>query len=309
MTRRPDRKGTVPFGDYQTWFRVTGTLDGTRPPLVIAHGGPGSTHDYLRSLADLAEHGHPVVHYDQLGNGGSTHLPGRGPDFWTPGLLQAELENLLTQLGIANDYVLLGHSWGGLLAAAHAATRPPGLRGLIIANSPASYELWREGIAGLRAALPPEVEATLRRHEAAATTDSAEYARAVRVFDNRHVCRVDPLPHDFVATLMEIQNDPTVYFTMNGPSEFYVNGTLRDHSVVDCLPAIAVPTLVLSGRHDEATPIAVRPFAELIPGARWEIFEESSHVPHLEEPQQFSQVLLEFLAGVNSGHKTGVSVQ
>ncbi|WP_327045439.1 proline iminopeptidase-family hydrolase [Microbispora sp. NBC_01189] len=298
MALAPNAKGTVPFGEYRTWYRVTGDLRAGVPPLVVAHGGPGSTHDYLRNIAELAGYGRPVVHYDQLGNGGSTRLPGRGADFWTPQLFLDELENLLGALGIAGDYTLLGHSWGGVLAARHAATRPAGLRGLIIANSPASYPLWLRELAVLRRALPPDVAETLTRHEEAGTTDSAEYVRAVKVFNDRHVCRLDPLPRDFVASLMEIHDDPAVYYTMNGPSEFHVNGTLRDYSVVDRCPDIAVPTLLISGRHDEVTPAAVQPFADLIPDVRWQIFEDSSHLPHLEEPERFLRVVREFLESV-----------
>ncbi|MEJ8641978.1 alpha/beta fold hydrolase [Streptomyces sp. MS1.HAVA.3] len=155
MTVAPSAKGRVPFGEYRTWYRITGTPGGERPAVVVLHGGPGSTHDYLLSLAALADEGWPVVHYDQLGSGGSTRLPDRGADFWTVELFEAELDNLLRELGVADDYVLLGQSWGGMLAARHAARRPAGLRGLIIANSPASYLLWREEMEVLRAALPP----------------------------------------------------------------------------------------------------------------------------------------------------------
>jgi L-proline amide hydrolase len=294
ITRAPSAKGTVPFGPHQTWYRVTGDLRSGRPAVIALHGGPGATHDYLLKLAELADHGWPVVHYDQLGNGGSSHLPDRGADFWTVQLFLDELDNLLSRLDIS-EYVLLGQSWGGMLAARHAAGRPAGLRGLIVANSPASYPLWLQEMEVLRAELPPEVNQRLLQHESAGTTDSAEYLEAAMVFYHKHVCRIEPFPQEYMATLMEIYNDPTVYYTMNGPTEFHVIGSLRDWGVIDCLGDIAVPTLVLSGRYDEATPTAVRPYQELIPGARWEIFEQSSHVPHVEEPERFMAVLLEFL--------------
>lgn len=290
--------GWLSFGDFRTWYRVTGSLDGDTPPLVVVHGGPGSTHDYLRALSGLAQDGRAVVHYDQLGNGGSTRLPDRGAEFWTPELFLDELMNLLEGLGIADRYVLFGQSWGGMLVARHAADRPAGLRGLIIANAPASYPLWRDEMDVLRAALPEGVDEVLRRHEAAGTTDCAEYFEAMRVFYGRHVCRIDPWPRDYLASFMETADDPTVYSTMNGPSEFHVIGTLRDWSVEDRLPEISVPTLILSGRHDEATPVTVRPFDELIPDSRWQIFEDSSHVPHLEEPERFRAVVSDFLAGL-----------
>jgi L-proline amide hydrolase len=298
MIPAPSAKGTVPFGEFRTWYRVTGDLRSGKPPLVVVHGGPGSTHDYLLRLALLAEHGWPVVHYDQTGNGGSSHLPDRGAEFWTVELFLDELDNLLRRLAIAEDYVLFGQSWGGMLAARHAADRPAGLRGLVIANSPASYPVWLQEMKVLRAALPPGVNDILLQHEAAGTTDTDEYHTAMRPFYERHVCRLNPWPRDYLASFYEIYNDPTVYYTMNGPSEFHVIGTLRDWSVEDRCADIAVPTLLVSGRHDEATPATVAPFHDLIPDVRWEIFEESSHLPHLEEPDHFIEVMLSYLSSL-----------
>jgi L-proline amide hydrolase len=298
MSLAPSAKGTVKFGNYKTWYRVTGDPSSGRPVLVVVHGGPGSTHDYLLRMSELAARGWPVVHYDQLGNGGSTHLPDKGPDFWTPELFEAELTNLVRQLGIDGNYVPFGQSWGGLLVAMHAAKRPKGLKGLVIANSPASYPLWLQEMKVLRDQLPPGVDEILRRHEAEGTTDSPEYYNTMQAFYDRHVCRIKPAPRDMQASQYEIYNDPTVYFTMNGPSEFHVIGTLKDWGVIDVLPDIEVPTLIISGRHDEATPATVQPFHDLVPDNRWEIFEESSHVPHLEEPERFDDVLHTYLSSL-----------
>ncbi|HTI19343.1 MAG TPA: proline iminopeptidase-family hydrolase [Kutzneria sp.] len=298
MSLAPSAKGTVRFGDYKTWYRVTGDPSSGKPVLVVVHGGPGSTHDYLLRMSELAARGWPVVHYDQLGNGGSTHLPDKGPDFWTPELFEAELTNLVRQLGIDGNYVPFGQSWGGLLVAMHAAKRPKGLKGLVIANSPASYPLWLQEMKVLRDQLPPGVDEILRRHEAEGTTDSPEYYSTMQAFYDKHVCRIKPAPRDMQASQYEIYNDPTVYFTMNGPSEFHVIGTLKDWGVLDVLPDIEAPTLIISGRHDEATPATVQPFQDLIPNNRWEIFEESSHVPHLEEPERFDEVLHTYLSSL-----------
>ena len=298
MSLAPSAKGTVRFGDYKTWYRVTGDPSSGKPVLVVVHGGPGSTHDYLLRMSELAARGWPVVHYDQLGNGGSTHLPDKGPDFWTPELFEAELTNLVRQLGIDGNYVPFGQSWGGLLVAMHAAKRPKGLKGLVIANSPASYPLWLQEMKVLRDQLPPGVDEILRRHEAEGTTDSPEYYSTMQAFYDKHVCRIKPAPRDMQASQYEIYDDPTVYFTMNGPSEFHVIGTLKEWGVLDVLPDIEAPTLIISGRHDEATPAAVQPFQDLIPNNRWEVFEESSHVPHLEEPERFDEVLHTYLSSL-----------
>lgn len=295
MPMTPHKKGTVPFRQWKTWYRVTGNLDADRPPLIALHGGPGTTHDYLLSLTELAANGWPVIHYDQLGNGGSTHLSGQPDNFWNIQLFLDELENLLHKLGVAQDYVLFGQSWGGMLAAEHATRHSPGLRGLAIANTPASMPLFREGVSRLRTTLPVEVQSTLARHEEAGSTDSKEYFNATMAFYERYVCRVNPLPKDVTATLIELYSDPTVYHAMNGPSEFHVIGSLRDWTIVDRLPNVTVPTLLITGQYDEVVEAAARPFYDQISDARWVVFNSSSHMPHVEEPEKFNQVMTDFL--------------
>ena len=296
--REPTTSGTVPFGEWKTWYRVTGDLRSGRTPLVVAHGGPGATHDYLLAIADVADvagSGRPVVHYDQIGNGRSTHLRDRGADFWTVQLFVDELANLVDRLGIGGAYHLLGQSWGGMLAAEHAVRRPSGLRSLIISDSPASMDLWLAAAAELRAQLPADVQETLARHEDAGTTDSPDYLAAMEVFYARHVCRVVPRPPEVERTFAAIADDPTVYGTMNGPSEFHVIGTIKSWSIVDRLERIAVPTLLLSGRHDEAMPMTVQPYADRIPDVRWHVFEHSSHMPHVEERDAYMARVGDFL--------------
>ncbi len=291
------REGYADFRGYRTWFRVTGDLSSGRLPLIVAHGGPGCTHDYVDSFKDLADTGRAVVHYDQLGNGRSTHLRDASADFWSVALFLAELDNLIEHLDIS-DYALLGQSWGGMLGAEHAVRQPAGLKALIIANSPASMDLWCAAANELRQALPTEVQATLLRHEAAGTTDSAEYRAASDVYYARHVCRVQPEPAEVLRTNAAIEDDPTVYHTMNGPTEFHVIGSLRNWSIIERLPRIQVPTLLISGRFDEATPATVQPFADGIRDVRWQIFEQSSHMPHVEEREACMACVGAFLAHV-----------
>jgi L-proline amide hydrolase len=291
----PSRTGTVDFRGWQTWYRVTGDLDAGKTPLVVLHGGPGAAHNYTLSIAGIAAQGRAVIHYDQLGIGNSTHLPERGADFWTVQLFLDELDNLLGTLGIAGRYHVLGQSWGGMLAAEHAVRRPAGLRGLVIANSPASMHLWLSEAGRLRSELPAEVQQTLLAHEAAGTTDDPAYKAAEDVFNARHVCRIVPNPPEVAETFALIDADPTVYHTMNGPNEFHVIGTLKDWSVIDRLDRITAPTLLVSGRYDEATEAAVQPYAENIPDVRWTIFEESSHMPHVEEEQSYLRLVGGFL--------------
>jgi L-proline amide hydrolase len=289
------REGQAPFRGYQTWYRVTGDLKAAKAPLVILHGGPGATHNYVDSFKLLASSGRAVIHYDQIGCGRSTHLRDKGADFWTVQLFLDELDNLLAHLGIAGRYHVLGQSWGGMLGAEHGVRRPKGLQSLTIADSPASMALWISETGKLRAALPADVIAVLDKHEKAGTISDPEYVKAVRVFYDRHVCRV-PWPPEVERTFAAIEEDPTVYHTMNGPTEFYCPGTLKSWTVIDRLPQIQAPTLLISGDYDEATPGCVQPFADKIKGARWVRFAQSSHMPHVEETERCMQVVGDFLA-------------
>lgn len=289
------REGFAPFGDYKTWYRITGDLNSAKPPLFILHGGPGAAHDYVDAYKLVAENDRAVIHYDQIGVGKSTHLPEKGGDFWTVGLFIDELNNLIDHLGQRAAYHVLGQSWGGMLGAEFGVTRPAGLKSLIIANSPASMDLWISEANRLRSELPADVQAMLLKHEAAGTTDSAEYAEATTVFNQKHVCRIVPTPDDWQRTLDAIAADPTVYHTMNGPNEFYVIGTMKNWTVVDRLHQINVPTQLISGFYDEATPATVQPFADHIPDVRWKIFPHSSHMPHLEEQADCMALVCDFL--------------
>ncbi len=287
-------EGYAQFRDHRTWYRVTGELGGAKPPLLALHGGPGCTHDYLDSMVDLANGERAVVHYDQIGNGRSTHLRDADPGFWTVELFLDELDNLLAHLGVAERYDVLGQSWGGMLAAEHAVRRPPGLRRLVIANSPASLPTWVAEANRLRRELPEETQAALSRHEAAGTLDHPQYLAATRAFYDRHVCRI-PWPPEVARTFAAIDDDPTVYHTMNGPTEFHVIGTLRGWTIEDRLDRIAVPTLLLSGRFDEATPLTQQPFLDSVPDVRQVVFMESSHLPHVEERPLYMRTVAGFL--------------
>jgi L-proline amide hydrolase len=103
------------------------------------------------------------------------------------------------------------------------------------------------------------------------------------------------MPPEVARTFAAIAEDPTVYHTMNGPSEFFVIGTLKDWSIIDRLDRITVPTLLISGRHDEATIACVSPYLHGIKDVRWHIFGDSSHMPHVEEKAACLAVVAAFL--------------
>src|SRR5919198_3081678 len=288
------------WSGHETWYRVVGELDPASPltPVVICHGGPGAAHDYCEPIAELSRGGPACVLYDQIGCGRSDHLPGAPREFWTPQLFKDELVELTRHLGIAGRHAVVGQSWGGMLAMEYALDHPDGLRAIVVADSPASMTLWASEANRLRGDLSPDVQATLTRHEEAGTTDDPEYEAAVRVFYDRHVCRVE-WPDCLRRSFDQIAAEPTVYHTMNGPSEFHVIGSLKTWDITDRLHEITTPTLLVSGRHDEATPLIVGQIHERIAGAEWVIFEESSHMPHVEEPDAFLDTVERFLETID----------
>lgn len=296
---RSVREGTIPFKGYETWYRIVGEAEEPgKLPLLLLHGGPGAAHDYLESLDAMADTGRRVIYYDQLGCGRSA-IPESRPEMWTVSLYVEEVDVVRQALGLDRIH-LLGQSWGGMLGMEYALTRPAGLESLTIASSPASMAQWVEEANRLREDLPPGVQQTLQKHEAAGTYGNQEYKDAVQVFNDRHVCRVTPNPEYVKRTWAAIDRSPEVYHTMNGPSEFHVIGTLKTWNVIPRLGEIAVPTLVTSGAYDEATPLIAGTVRDGIPGARWELFEESSHMPHVEEVGRYMEVLDAFLSEVES---------
>src|SRR6476646_1220093 len=270
-------EGHVERDGHRTWYRIVGDLDpeALHAPVVICHGGPGATHHYVAPIAELRRSGRACVLYDQLGNGNSDHLPDADPSFWTTQLFKDELVALVDHLGIAGRYHVLGQSWGGMLAMDHALDQPPGLLSVVAADSPANADAFARGAVALLDTLPPETKATILRHEQAGTTDDPEYAAAVEA-------------------------DPTVYATLNGPSEFTVVGPLREWDITDRLGEIDVPLLLISGEYDEVRPEVVRVIDENVADSEWVLFEGCSHTPHLEAPDRFLRTVEQFLERVEA---------
>jgi L-proline amide hydrolase len=293
-------EGYLERDGHRTWYRVQGELDpgAPRAPIVVCHGGPGATHDYLLALAELARDGRACVFYDQLGNGRSDHLPDADPSFWTPELFEAELSALVEHLGLDGRYHVLGQSWGGMLGFEHALRRPPGLVSLVAADAPASVADFVAGANELLDTLPADVRDAIRAGERSGRTDTPDFQAAALEFYGRFVCRLDPWPEEVARTFDALEADPTVYGAMNGPTEFTVVGSIRDWDLTDRLGEIEVPVLLASGEHDEVRPWVVERARRRLRDATWVRFEDSSHMPHVEERERFLEEVERFLARV-----------
>jgi proline-specific peptidase len=192
---------------------------------------------------------------------------------------------------------LLGQSWGGWLALEYMLTQPPGVVSLILASTSASTAEFVHQAAQLKAELPPQIRDTLQRYEATGDFQHSEYTDAVLAFYQRHVCRLDPWPEALLRTIKNLEDNP-VYETMNGPNEFTVIGNLKDWDRTDRLEEINVPTLITCGRYDEITPNCAATLHRGIQGSELRVFEQSAHVAHLEEPEEYARVVTDFLRKV-----------
>ncbi len=149
-------------------------LKSGKPPLIVAHGGPGCTHDYVDSFKDIAATGRAVIHYDQWAMANPRICPKRAATSGRWSSSRRSCTTSSTTSASAERLLLLGQSWGGMLGAEFSVDQPEGLKALVIANSPAAMHTWISEANRLREELPPEVQATLLKHEQAGTTDSAE---------------------------------------------------------------------------------------------------------------------------------------
>lgn len=298
LPNTPIKEGRVSFNGLSTWYQVTGSPQSDGIPIILLHGGPGYPSFSMEPMEVLAKSNRAVVRYDQIGCGKSSlkDIP-HDSSMFAVELFVRELETLIAELDL-EEYVLLGHSWGGMLAIEFALTQPAGLRGLILYSTLASIVEFRVATEKLVATLPEEIQATIRRSRITNDTESPEFKAAEHEYNRRFVCRLDPLPDCVQLSEAALASDNEVYKVMAGGSEFDSGGAmtpLENWDVRPRLKEISVPTLCISGEFDEATPEVMGTLANGISGAEWFLVPGASHSSHLETPDLFYPVVEDFL--------------
>jgi proline-specific peptidase len=289
-------KGYIDVPGGKVWYKIIG--DGDETPLLCLHGGPGSAHYCLEPLEALGRR-RRVIFYDQLGCGSSDRPD--NPALWTVDRFVEELAQVRAALGLDRLH-LFGSSWGGILALQYILDRKPDLDSLILCGSPASMPRWAADCAELLARQPPEVVKVIRDHEASGFTACPEYQAAILSFYREHVCRLYPWPVSLERSFAE--TGYSVYYAMNGPSEFTVTGSLKDWDVMDRLGQIKVPTLLIGGRYDECTPAHMEEMHRRIPSSQLAIMENASHLCFAEQPAEFTVRVNSFLDEYDSSPRS-----
>ena len=290
------REINIPFGKYHTYCRIVGPAS-DRPPILLLHGGPGSTHNYFELLDDLANRaGRQLIMYDQLGCGRSS-IPDDHPELYTAKNWVAELENLRHYLQLDQAY-LLGQSWGGMLAIIYLCDyHPQGIQGVILSSTLSSARLWASELYRLIKYMPEKDQAAIRHAEETSDFTDPAYQRANAAFMELHAAgRVtaqspEPLRRDK-------QGGDQAYLTAWGPNEYNPLGNLRDYEYTAKLAQITAPALVIDGTNDLCTPLVAKTMYDHLPNARWKLFQGARHMVFAEQTTAYEQTVTDWLITV-----------
>jgi proline iminopeptidase len=279
-------------GKYKVWTKKIGSGP---IKVLLLHGGPGFTHEYLEAMESfLPQAGIEMYYYDQLGCGNSDQPD--DPSLWTLPRYLEEVEEVRKGLGLDN-FVLYGHSWGGVLAIEYALYHQRHLRGLVISNMTAGIQSLLRHLDVIKQQLPPATLASLQKLEAAQAYDAPEYEQIMMEhLYPKVICRTTPWP-DAVERVFRHANQK-IYNQMQGKSEFLVTGNLKDWERWDRLHEIKVRTLTIGAKYDEMDPEDMKKMAKLMPRGSSVICEEGSHLCMWDAQAYYFEHLLKFLKTV-----------
>jgi proline iminopeptidase len=280
-------EGFVEVTGGKIWYEVVGK--GPNPPILLLHGGPGSTSFGFDPLRDLGYNG-AVIFWDQLGCGRSDAIS--DTTLMTIENYVDQTERLRRHLDL-EDFVLYGHSWGTMLGIDYYLRYPSEVKAIIFSSPLFSTASWIADADSLIASMPDTIQQTIRFHESIGDYDHPEYQAATALYYAQFVTR-KPKP-TLDRSQMKLSDGSNVYLYMWGPSEFTSTGTLRDFDRMEELKGITVPTLLVCGEYDEASPRTVKGYSQMIPQSRFEVIPDAAHSTLNDNPQEMLKVIGDFL--------------
>ncbi|MEJ7601629.1 MAG: proline iminopeptidase-family hydrolase [Kofleriaceae bacterium] len=292
---------TTPSGTFRVWTKRVGNNPSVK--VLLLNGGPGFTHEYLEVFDSyLPGAGVEYYYYDQLDSGNSDR-PGK-PALWDLARYVEEVEQVRVALGLdTKNFVLYGHSWGGLLAIEYALKYQQHLRGLVISNMMSSIPAYNEYASKvLIPKIDPKVVSELRQLEADNKYEDARYFELLMPsYYQEHVLRKPPAewPEPVLRSFGRV-NKP-LYVAMQGPSEMGASGALVQWDRFADLPKITVPTLVIAGSHDTMDPTHMKNMAGALRKGRFVLCPEGGHMAMYDDQATYFRGLLGFLADLEQG--------
>jgi proline iminopeptidase len=294
----------TPKGPFKVWTKRFGRNPRIR--LLLLHGGPGATHEYFEALESLlGAEGIELVYYDQLGSAWSDQP--KDVSLWTVERFVDEVEQVRKALGLTKaDFFLLGHSWGGILAAEYPLAHPEEIKGLVISNMMMSIPDYnRYANDTLAKGMDPAVVKEIHELEKKGQYESPRYMELlIPNFYAKHICRLEEWPDAVNRAFNKLNKD--VYVTMQGPSEFGASGRLEKWDRKADLGKITMPTLVIGAAHDTMDPEHMRWVSTRVETGSFLLCPNGSHMAMWDDQKTYASGLLRFLRAVDEG-KTSVT--
>jgi len=290
------------FGTFKVWTKRVG--NNPRIKVLLLHGGPGATHEYFEAMDSwLPAAGVEYYYYDQLGSAYSDQ-----PD--DPRLLDTarfvdEVEQVRKALGLDHDnFYLLGHSWGGILAMEYALKYPQHLKGLVISNMMSSipaYNAYAHDV--LMPAMDPARLRKILALEHAKQYDDPRYEDLLAPFYEEHILRMpeaqwpDPVQRAFAHL------NRKVYVPMQGPSEMGASGILEHWDRTADLARIQVPTLVIGAGHDTMDPKFMEMMSKRLPHGQYLYCPNGGHMAMYDDQATYMRGLIAFLESTDAASR------
>jgi proline iminopeptidase len=291
----------TPKGTFHVWTKRIG--NNPRIKVLLLHGGPGATHEYLEACDSyFPAAGIEYYYYDQLGSAYSDQPD--APELWEIPRFVDEVEQVRKALGLNRDsFYLYGQSWGGMLAIEYALKYPQNLKGLIVSNMMASIPAYNEyAKAVLMPAMDPTALKEIQAFEAKGDYENPRYEELlVANYYIQHILRMPPEEWPDPVNRAFKHLNPAVYVPMQGPSELGVSGKILHWDRMADLPKIAVPTLMIGARYDTMDPAYMEKMADAVQRGRFLYCPNGSHFALYDDQKVYFQGLVKFIHDVDDG--------
>ena len=293
----------TPSGTFNVWTKRVGNNPDIK--LLLLHGGPGATHEYFECFDSYLPHAEiEYYYYDQLESSYSDQ-PG-DTTLWSIERYIDEVEQVRQALGMnANNFYLLGHSWGGILAIEYALKYPYNLKGVVISNMvPSIPDYINYATKVLGPELGEGVLEEIKALEAEGEFENKRYVELVtKYYYPKHILRMpleewpDPVNRAFNKL------NYGLYLRMQGPSEFGVvgNAKLKDWDRKADLKNIEVPALSIGGKYDTMDPEQMKWMAEQMPNGKYLHCPNGSHMSMYDDQETYVNGLIDFIQDVHDG--------
>ena len=290
----------TPVGNFKVWTKRFG--NNPRIKVLLLHGGPAMTHEYMECFESyFPKEGFEFYEYDQLGSYYSDQPT--DSSLWTTERFVEEVEQVRQAVGAdANNFYVLGNSWGGILAMEYALKYQQHMKGLIVCNMMSSIPEYEAYNKKLRAQMRPSFIDSVNMYESRNAYSDTTYQNMVfREYYTKHLCRLDPMPDPVLRTFKHL--NPSIYVLMQGPSEFKVGGRLLRWDRTADLKNIKVPALMVGARWDTMDPEAMERQSKLVQNGSYFYCPNGSHLAMWDDQKVFMEGVIDWIKQVDEKSK------